>query len=158
MKRIAAKDPDAMRQMGLKHYNHEEDYESAFEYWTQAAELWAISMHIIIVYFVLKGRGGVICWGRRNGDTYSVLRRLLYFGGGHAIARHYLALREKWCDRFDRAVKHFIIAANLGYDGSLKELKGCYAEGKASKDDFALALRAHQAAVDEQKVHRGKQK
>jgi hypothetical protein len=48
----------------------------------------------------------------------------------------------------DAAVKHWIIAANLGCDHSLKGLKECYKVGRVSKDDFAAALRAHQAAVD----------
>ena len=88
---------------------------------------WAISMHIIYCLLWFEGRG---CYdGRHEMEIIFHLEEAAI--GGHAIARHYLALREKWYDRFDKAVKHFIIAANLGYDGSLKELKGCYAEGKA---------------------------
>ena len=45
--------------------------------------------------------------------------------------------------RFDRAVKHFIIAANLGYEREV-----CYKRERLGKEDFAAALRAHQAAVD----------
>ena len=41
-----------------------------------------------------------------------------------------------------------IIAANLGYDLSIEILKECYKDGDVSKDDFAAALRSHQAAVD----------
>ena len=48
----------------------------------------------------------------------------------------------------DRAVKHFIIAAKLGDDDSLDALKKGYKKGYVSKEDFAAALRAHQAAVD----------
>ena len=48
----------------------------------------------------------------------------------------------------DKAVKHFIIAVNLGLDESIKTLKEFYAKGVVSKEDFAAALRAHQAAVD----------
>ena len=48
-------------------------------------------------------------------------------------------------------MKHSIIAANLGYDKSIKQLKGCYARGDVSKEDFAAALRALQAAVDAKK-------
>ncbi len=32
--------------------------------------------------------------------------------------------------------------------GALKMLQVCYAKGIVSKEDFAAALRAHQAAVD----------
>ena len=45
-------------------------------------------------------------------------------------------------------MKHWIIAANLGDDDSIKIFKQCYAYGDVSKEDFAAALRAHQAAVN----------
>jgi len=45
-------------------------------------------------------------------------------------------------------VKHWIISANLGDDGSIKILMEKFKEGFVSKDDLAAALRAHQAAVD----------
>ena len=45
--------------------------------------------------------------------------------------------------------KHFIVASNLGHDDSLQMVKECYMKGLISKDDFAAALRAHQAAVDD---------
>ena len=50
--------------------------------------------------------------------------------------------------RHERAVKHFIIAANLGDDLALKMVKNGYALGIVSKEDFAAALRGHQAAVN----------
>ena len=45
-------------------------------------------------------------------------------------------------------MKHWIIAANLGHDGSMKELMHGFKKGVVSKADLAAALRAHQAAVD----------
>jgi hypothetical protein len=45
-------------------------------------------------------------------------------------------------------MKHLIIAANQGDDGSLEMLKDAFGEGLVSKEDFAAALRGHQAAVD----------
>jgi len=69
---------------------------------------------------------------------------------GHTDARFNLACNEEANARMDRAVKHWIIAANLGCDDSLQQLKKHYKSGdvNVSKDDFASALRAHQAAVD----------
>ena len=52
----------------------------------------------------------------------------------------------------ERAVKHFIIAANLGHDESLQRVKNEWRV--LSKDDFAAALRAYQAAVDATKSER----
>jgi TPR repeat protein len=68
--------------------------------------------------------------------------------GGHPKARHNLGYLEWKNGRLERAVKHWIIAANLGYDDSLYSLTHCYKDGMISKEDFAAALRAHQAAVD----------
>ena len=50
-------------------------------------------------------------------------------------------------------MKHLLISASLGDDLSLEELKIEYATGRGyvSKEDFAAALRAHQAAVDAMK-------
>jgi TPR repeat protein len=68
--------------------------------------------------------------------------------GGHDLARHNLGCLEERIGRLDRAVKHWIIAANLGNDGSLDALKEGFKRGLVSKEDFAAALWAHQAAVD----------
>ena len=67
---------------------------------------------------------------------------------GHPGARYNLACYEERNGRFERAVKHWIIAANLGHDQSIQWLKDCYRDGLVSKDDFAAALRGHYAAVD----------
>jgi TPR repeat protein len=68
--------------------------------------------------------------------------------GDHPRARFSLGANE-WNDkRMVRAVKHFIIAANLGHDDAIEMLKKGYASGVVSKEDFAAALRAHYAAVD----------
>jgi len=69
--------------------------------------------------------------------------------GGHPKARHKLACLEEINGRRARAMKHLIIAANQGDDGSpLENLRNAYELGYVSKEDFAAALRAHQAAVD----------
>ena len=51
----------------------------------------------------------------------------------------------------NRAMKHFIIAAGAGHDGSLKGIGRLYLDGHATKDDFEKALRAHKEAKDEMK-------
>lgn len=42
----------------------------------------------------------------------------------------------------------FSIAANLGHDDSLENLKRFYGRGLISKEEFASVLRGHKAAVD----------
>mmetsp|Transcript_6623 Transcript_6623/g.11110 ORF Transcript_6623/g.11110 Transcript_6623/m.11110 type:complete len:104 (-) Transcript_6623:24-335(-) len=68
--------------------------------------------------------------------------------GGHSSARYNLACFEERNGRFDRALKHLIIAANMGHDASLESLKKFYRMGLVGKEDFAATLRGHQAAVD----------
>ena len=68
--------------------------------------------------------------------------------GGHPKARNNLGVYEFDIGNFERAKKHWIIAANLGNEKSLKLLKDLYADGYASKEDYADALRAYQAAVE----------
>ena len=66
--------------------------------------------------------------------------------GGHPEARYNLGCAEADSGSNERAMKHWIIAANLGDDDTLKNVKRGYKNGLVSKEDFASALRAHQAA------------
>ena len=50
--------------------------------------------------------------------------------------------------RKDRAVKHFIIAAKLGYDDALDQVKYWFQGGHVNKEDYEAALRGYQTAVD----------
>lgn len=57
-------------------------------------------------------------------------------------------------------VKHFRIAANLGFADAIKALEQCYKDGLlvlVSKDDFVAALRAHKLPSMQQKAHEGMQ-
>jgi TPR repeat protein len=68
--------------------------------------------------------------------------------GGHPYARHNLGCYENDNDHMERAVRHFIIAANLGYDKSMKALWKHYSAGNITKEDLDATLRAHHAAID----------
>eukprot|EP00985_Skeletonema_marinoi_P013563 scaffold6749_cov89-Skeletonema_marinoi.AAC.2 len=140
-KRAAANDPVAIHKMAWKHYE-EDDYDTAFEYWTKAAELGNASAHYNLSHLYQKGEG---VEKDENRGLYHLVEAAI---AGHPNARYNLAVNEERNCRFDRAVKHFIIAANLGHDGSIQALKGCSKHGDVSKEDFAGALRAHYAAVD----------
>jgi len=141
MKRVEKNDPVAIREIGIKHYSNG-DYESAFEYYTKAVELGDASAHNNLSFMYQNSEG--VEKDEKKG-LYHLEEAAI---GGYPSARHDLAGYEWNNERYDRAVKHFIIAANLGYDKSIQALKDCYKEGKVIKDDFAAALRAHQAAVD----------
>lgn len=67
---------------------------------------------------------------------------------GHPDARYNLAVHEFNAKNDDEAVRHWIIAANLGHDKAIQSLKQCYIDRMVSKDDFAVALRARKDAAD----------
>jgi TPR repeat protein len=141
MKRVKKNDPVAMRALGNKH-GSEGDYETAFKYLTKAAELGDPSAHYNLSCMYYKGHGV-------EKDTKMEIYHLEHAAiGGHPEARHNLGIYEAKNGRFERARKHFIIAANLGYHDSLSNLMTLYKNGHANKEDYAGALRAYQAAVD----------
>ncbi|KAK1748067.1 Sel1-like repeat family protein [Skeletonema marinoi] len=140
-KRFEANDPFALREAGRKHF-FDGGYKRAFEYLAKAADLGDAQSQ----YFLsLMYRGGL-------GVEKDVKMELYYLEeaaiGGDPTARHKLGCKEGENGRYYRAVKHWIIAANLGYDESLERLKEFYKSGYVSKEDFASALRGHQAAID----------
>ncbi len=140
-KRVKANDPMALFQMGGKCHDKGDD-EGAFEYYTKAAELGDIDSHYQLSCLYDDGKGV-------ERDMKKYLHHMEEAAiGGHPYARHNLGIHEWDSGKFDRAMKHFIIAAKLGYDKALEAVKKGFAGGLVSKEDFEAALRGHQAAVD----------
>jgi hypothetical protein len=144
MNRIKKNCPVAMCQMGRRRRD-KGDYETAFKYFTKAAELGDASANFELSCMYRLGQG-VEKDAQKEG--YHLEQAAIR---GHPGARHNLGVYDSDSHRYDRAKKHLIIAANLGYQDSLKGLRLLYADGHASKEDYAGALRAYQAAVDETK-------
>ena len=151
MKRVEANDPVALRHMGWRHLQkaeydaarEEEEYGAAFEYWTRAADLGDAEAHyqLAIMY-----QDGEYVENDVEKEMYHMVEAAIR---GHPYARFMLAFTEGYHEgNIERAVKHFIIAAKLGDDDSIQELKKYYEDGLVSKEDFAAALRAHHAAVE----------
>ena len=140
MKRVAANDPAAMNRMGWR-LSRKWDYESAFKYWTKAAELGDVEAHYNLSIMYKKGQ-----YVEKN-EKKEIFHLEEAAIGGHAYARYNLGCHEERNGEMVRAVKHWIINANLGDDWSIQTLKDCYKDGKISKEDFAATLRAHHAAV-----------
>ena len=135
MKRVEANDPHAMSQMGLS-LSRKGDYESAFKYWTKAAELGDVGSHYCLSTLYHEKD--------EKKELYHLEESAI---AGHLYARNNLGVYELRNGRIDRAVKHLIIAANLGNDRSIKTLRQSYKNGHVSKEDFAAALRGHHAAT-----------
>ena len=141
MTRAAANDPATLYLLGKRDRGNG-NYESAFKYWTKAAALGDADAHYNLSCMYMKGEG---VEKDEKKEVYHAEEAAIR---GHLIARHNLGSYDGMNGKYDRASKHFIIAANLGYDGGIQMLKQYYKHGLVSKDDFAAALRAHKAAVD----------
>jgi hypothetical protein len=141
MERIKKKDPVAMTEMGKRHLRGGE-YEKALEYYEKAAQLGDVAGQFCFGSLYYEGNG---VWKDEEKAVYHFEQAAI---GGHPQARGVLAIYEKKNGRFERAAKHYIIAANFGCDISLQQVKALFLQGVVSKDDYATALRGYQAAVD----------
>ncbi len=144
MKRIKANDLVALIEMGTKRIA-EGDYVTAFEYLTRAAELEGMDAHYHLGYMYALG------YGVEKDDGNAVYHWEKAAIGGHPMARHRLACADERNGNQERAVKHFIIAANLGDEDSMKELWKHYSAGNITKEDLDATLRTHQAAINAMK-------
>ena len=141
MKRIKKNCPVAMCQMG-KARREEGDYDGAYDYWKKSAELGNADAHYQLSVMYRTGHGV------EKDEKKNIYHSEEAAIGGHPMARHNLGCFEGNNGRIERARKHFIIAANIGFRESLDNLRDLYAAGHASKEEYAGALRAYQAAVE----------
>ena len=144
MKRIKANDPAALREMGRMRY-HKGDWDTAVAYWTKAAELGDAPSHYSLGGMYWKGEG--VAKDEEKG-VYHYEKAAI---AGHPWARNMLGCIEGKHENYERSVKHFIIAANLGSEESMKALWTYYSVGCNTKEDLEATLRTHKAALDEMK-------
>ncbi len=140
-KRVKANDPDALHQMGVRH-DDVGDYRKALGYYTKAAALGHVYAHFCLSVMYQEGQGVET---DKKRSVYHLEEAAI---GGHADARFNLGVHEHSNGRTNRAMKHYIIAAKLGHDDALHNVKFGFIDGFVSKDDYASTLRGHQAAVD----------
>ena len=128
---------------GMRMYDLPQNHAKALELWQRAGELGcAYAYHNIGCKYMI-GEG--VERDVKTGEHYWKLAAM----GGDDIARNNLGILEKKDGNVDRAVKHFMISAGIGYSDSLKQIQQLYTEGNATKDDYTKALRAHQTYLDE---------
>jgi len=139
--RLAANDPVALGAAAGRCLA-EGKFSDAFKYAKQAAALGDLHAHLHLGYLYMEGKG-VEADGKKG--NYHLEESAI---GGHPTARCNLGKGEGQWGNHERAMKHFIIAANQGSDVAVEQLREGYANGHVSKDDFAAALRAYQRAVD----------
>ncbi|EJK52974.1 hypothetical protein THAOC_27676, partial [Thalassiosira oceanica] len=71
---------------------------------------------------------------------------------GHALCRHKLGVHEAKKGNHDRAVRHWLISAKMGFEASLEAIKNTFKAGFATKEQYAEALKGYQDAVEEMKT------
>jgi len=144
MKRVEANDPFALLQKGVR-CNRRGERERAIEYYTRAAGLGVVTAHCNLAMAYQNGQG------IERDEKRAIYHWEKAAIGGHPDARFNLGVNDLKNRRADRAVRHFIIAAGLGDDDSVEQLKKLNPLGLVSKEDFAATLRAHKNVVDETK-------
>jgi TPR repeat protein len=145
MNRIKANDPAALCNVGSRRCLIEGDYDGAIKYWTKAAKLGDVTAHYQLGHSYHEGKG---VEKDREKAVYHWEKAAI---GGHPSAIHNLGCHESRNGSMERAVKHHVIAANLGHEGSMKTLWAHYSKGNITKEDLDATLRTHQAALDEMK-------
>jgi hypothetical protein len=141
MKRVKANDPVAMREVGIQCYK-KGNFEGALIYHSKAAGLGDIAAHYQLSLLYRDGEGV-------EKDLKKEIHHLEEAAiGGHPVARTRLGVYEGMSGNTERAMKHFIIAANLGFDLALKYVEHGLEFGDVSEEEYASTLRGYQAAVD----------
>lgn len=145
-KRASLGDSSGMHNLGIEYYKGrccKRDTGKAMELFHQAAQRGSVPSHALLGTIYTKGENGVErCEEKSN---YHELHAAI---GGHLICRNNIAFTDIQNGYTDRAMKHLLIAASDGYKPALQSVKKCYTLNLVSKEDFANALRAHQATLD----------
>ena len=145
--RMELNDANAFYNIGCFYVNGQrglpQNIAKALELWQRAGELGCADAYASIGYAYHHGDGVEV--DKKKAKNYWELAAI----GGNIGARHNLGVYEAEEDNMERALNHFMIAANGGYNRSLKEIRSMYKDGHATKDDYAKALRLYQAYLDE---------
>ena len=115
--------------------------------WTEAAELGSIDA--LYNLGVAYHRGEVV----DKDEAKSVQFYEKAAMRGDVASRHNLGCGEGQRGDYDRAGRHFLISAKMGYELSLNAIKSRFMAGRATKEQYAEALRGYQDAIEEMKSH-----
>ena len=146
-KRVEVGDANAMFNMGCCYdegrYNLPRDHAKALDLWHQAGKLGCAAAYHNIGNVYYNGEG--VKRDEKKADHYYKLAAM----GGYIVARYNLGCSEYEKSYWDRAIKHFMIAAGDGDNDSVKAVQQLYKHGHATKGDYSKALLAYQKYVEE---------
>ena len=149
-KRVVARDPEATRRLGDHHlvgkYGLEKSESRAIELWSEAAELGSTTALF---------KMGMAYYDEDKGSSQDKAKGIHFFElaamQGDADSRVKLALAELEDGNEDRAVRHLMISAKMGYKPSLDQIKKMFEVGFATKAQYTEGLKGYQDAVEETK-------
>ncbi|EJK48309.1 hypothetical protein THAOC_32907, partial [Thalassiosira oceanica] len=146
-KRFDKGDPEAIYFLGIKYdfgeYGLEKDMARAVELYERAAVLGVKEAHFNLG--VLYAIGDNV-----EKDTAKALRHFEEAAmSGDVDARYKVGCMEYEAGNYDFALQHWMIAAKLGHEDSLNEVKSFFMAGDATRADYAAALRGYQSAIEE---------
>jgi len=147
--RMEANDPLAWQARGTDYSigdaRFPQDKKKAIKFWSRAAELGSIEARFSLGHAFITGEGV-------EADTKKAKYHLEIAAiGGSDIARTGLAHIEARARNYDRAAKHFMIAASRGREEALTMVRKQYSIGQCTKEEFEKTLRAYKVSVDEMK-------
>ena len=140
-KRAELGDTDAIRNLGCCYSDGDDgltqDHAKALELWHQAAKLGNMESYYNIGVAYYDGEG--VERDEKKANHYFELAAM----GGVVAARHNLGVLEWRAGNMNMALKHFMIAAGCGDNGSLEKIKLMFMNGYATEDDYAKALQVY---------------
>ena len=163
-KRVAADDPMALTDFANMYriggYGLQQDVMRAVDLYERAAELGLKEAHLRLGYMYDEGEDiekdtakAILHWEAAavKGDAHARCSLgILEANAGYydlAMQHYMIAAKMGHQSALNNIKKHYKIAAKLGQVGSLKNILGLI--GYATKADYEEALRGHQSAVEE---------
>eukprot|EP00956_Cyclotella_meneghiniana_P016618 scaffold26333_cov56-Cyclotella_meneghiniana.AAC.1 len=148
-KRVERNDPAAMFELGTCYFTGELgvsiDQSKGLELWLRAGELGLATAYMNIGLIYKQGRGV------ENDETKSKYYYELAAIGGNVRARHHLGWLEAVANNVERAIRHYMIAAECGNLNSVMNIEEFYHHGLVTKNEYKQALLAYQEYIDEVK-------
>ena len=122
-----------------------QDWVKANELWLKAGELGCAQAYFNLGSSYYHGMG--VETDKKKAEHYWELAAM----NGNVDARHNLGVIEGIAGNYERAMKHFMVAARAGNNKSLDKVKQGFMRGFVTKDEYGNALRAYQERQDEMK-------
>ena len=151
--RVAKKDPQAIAKLGNQYFEGDlglqKDARKAIELWKEAAELGSIDA--LCDLGAMYETGKEVQQDKEKAAEFYTKAAMQ----GHVESRYRLGSIEGEKGNHDRAVRHYLISAKMGHEGSLEMIKraSTFYAGLVTKEQYAEALKGHQDAVEEMKSH-----